>query len=307
MIKIQYHFTQDEINQTINRFGKDFFGKVLNDIETYSAKWKLSGFNLIDSYSVNLVFTCHSALFGDCVLKINNPCRETVTEAQALREYNGKRFCRLCDADTDNGIILEEQIKPGTPLRSVTSLDERLSVFASLYNGLHIPPEKAERYPTYLSWVTRITDYMSKRQDNKELYLHMKRAEELCLSVAARYPKRMLLHGDFHHDNILLNADRTYTVIDPKGVVGDPVFDAPRFILNEVDEEITGETRQKIIKVINTFEKSLNIPADILSRCFYIEMAMGTCWCVEDGEKPSLNDVLLAESVMRNFNDNVNP
>ena len=43
-------------------------------------------------------------------------------------------------------------------------------------------------------------------------------AKQVCISLFTKYPERMLLHGDLHHDNILQTEDNRYLVIDPKGV-----------------------------------------------------------------------------------------
>ncbi|WP_028608730.1 aminoglycoside phosphotransferase family protein [Paenibacillus harenae] len=299
-----YNFSQKEMENIINRFGKAFYEKVLRDIEAYAAKWALTSFQLIPSYSANLVFKCHSESFGSAVLKIGNPSSgEIETECKALRQYNGRRFCKVFDADIENGVILEECVQPGTPLRDESSLDKRLSVFCSLYQGLHVTPDHSEIYPTYTGWVGRITEYMSKRQDCKPLYEYMKKANEICLSVSALYSKKMLLHGDFHHDNILLGTNGEYKIIDPKGVIGDPVFDVPRFILNEFGDEITTELASKINDIIDRFEEILHIPNDILRQCLFVETAMGICWCVEDGATPEeypnlIKHVAFAESMM---------
>ncbi len=42
------------------------------------------------------------------------------------------------------------------------------------------------------------------------------------------------LHGDLHHDNILHSA-RGWLAIDPKGVLGDPCFDAANLFYNPLD------------------------------------------------------------------------
>lgn len=302
----RYCFKQNEIENVINHFGKDFYEKVLRDIEAYADKWTLTSFQFIPSYSAKIIFKCYSENFGNVVLKISNlSFREVFAEYNTLCQYNGRRFCRVFDADIENGVILEECVQPGNPLRDESSLDKRLSVFCSLYKGLHIPPDKAEIYPTYTEWVGRITEYMSKRQDCKELYLHMKKAKDICLSVSTLYSQKMLLHGDFHHDNILLGNDGEYIIIDPKGVIGDPVFDVPRFILNEFGDEITTELYKKINYIICILEKNLNIPNDILRQCLYVETAMGECWMVEDGstpeEYPRLNkSVGFAEAILNN-------
>lgn len=300
----RYCFKQNEIENIINHFGKDFYEKVLRDIEIYADKWSLTSFQLVPSYSANLVFICRSEIYGDVVLKIGNiSSKETLTEFNTLREYNGRRFCKIFDADLDNGVILEERVQPGNPLRDVSSLDQRLSVFSSLYKELHIAPAKEEIYPSYIDWVSRITEYMSKRQDCKELYSYMKKANDICLSVSAIYSQKMLLHGDFHHDNILLGNDGKYIIIDPKGVVGDPVFDVPRFILNEFEDKITTELYKKINHIICILENKLSIPSDILKQCLYVETAMGICWSVESGAAPEeysklIETVAFAEAIM---------
>lgn len=300
----RYAFDQNETKNIINRFGKQFYEKVTRDIELYADRWALTSFQFIPSYSANLVLKCYSESFGNVVLKIGNPSsREIVTEFNTLSQYNGRRFCKVFESDLENGIILEECIQPGTPLRDENSLEKRLSVFSSLYNGLHITPAKAELYPTYIEWVSRITEYMSKRLDCKQLYVHMKKAKEICLSVSSLYSQKMLLHGDFHHDNILLGQDGEYCIIDPKGVIGDPVFDVPRFILNEFDDEITTDLYKKINDIIVILEKKLEISHDILKQCLYVETALGMCWGVEDGATPEeyqtfLKNVEFAEAIM---------
>lgn len=241
-----FRFKENETEEIINRFGEDFHNKVLRDIEVYADKWNLTSFQLIPSYSANLVFKCYSDNLGNVVLKIGNPALEEIRkEFYTLSEYNGKRFCKVLKDDIKNGVILEERVQPGQPLRAEKSLDKRLAIFCSLYKGLHIPPTQEDIYPTYIEWVDRITDYMSRRNDCQELYGHMKKAREICSSLSALYSQKVLLHGDFHHDNILLGKDSEYVIIDPKGVIGDPVFDVPRFILNEFDDEKDAATYKK--------------------------------------------------------------
>lgn len=303
-MKKYYQFNKNEIENIIKHFGKDFYEKIVRDIKTYADKWSLTSFQLIPSYSVNLVFKCYSSSFGKVVLKIGNPSsREVFTEFNTLQEYDGRRLCKVFDADIEAGIILEECVQPGTPLRDENSIDKRLSAFSHLYNGFHITPVKAEIYPTYIEWVSRITEYMSKRQDCRELYLHMKKAKDISLSISNLYSRKLLLHGDFHHDNILLDYEGVYKIIDPKGVIGDPVFDVPRFILNEFSDEITEELYKKINYIISVLEEKLHIPKQILKQCLYVETAMGMCWSVQDGSTPEefeklLKKVAFAEVIM---------
>lgn len=299
-----YSFDKSETNNIIENFGQAFYEKVKRDLDTYSKKWKLEILKMVDYYSANSIFICKSQLFGDAILKICNPSRYVLTEVNTLREYNGGKFCRVFDSDIKNGIILEERIKPGVQLKYEKSVEKRIAVFSSLFKGLHIKAENPELYTTYLEWTENITEYMSKRNDHKDFYLYMKKAKDICTVIDSSYSRKMLLHGDFHYDNILLGSDGKYKIIDPKGVIGDPVFDLPRYILNEYydEEENTSaeELKYKINKIIDYFEATLNIPKKVIKQCFFVEMSMGACWEIQDGDTPDIMDIIFAEKIMNN-------
>jgi streptomycin 6-kinase len=96
----------------------------------------------------------------------------------------------------------------------------------------------------------------------------------------------------------LRNNQNGYTLIDPKGVIGDPIFDIPRFLLNEMEDELNKKLFDKIIYAITVIGETLGIPTKIIKKTFYIEMAMAECWMVEDGELASLDKVIFAERVL---------
>jgi streptomycin 6-kinase len=294
-----YSLSDIESVKIVDHFGQKFLDKVIWSVEAYSQRWKLKSLQLIDYFSNNCIFASQSDDFGEVILKIGNPCREVYTEFSALIEYNGRRFCRAFDSDLANGIILEERIQPGTPLRDEKSLTERLSVFTSLFADLHIAPANAIVYPTYFEWVSRITHYMSRQEDHKDLFLLMQKANNVCRSICTEYTREMLLHGDFHHDNILLDRDHEYRIIDPKGVIGDPIFDIPRFILNESFNNELPELRgQQLIEIIEYLEQRLNVPGKVIKQLYFIEMALSSCWDVESGTVPNLDKVIWAEAIM---------
>lgn len=299
-----FSFLPRETEQITARFGEAFYRDTVSRLQLYAEKWALNSLAFIPSYSANLVFTCISKSHGPAVLKLANPAFGTMaTEYGALREYGGGGFCRLYEADPEGSALLLERIRPGRPLRDESSLETRLSVFCSLYEGLHLPSSNPERYPTYQGWVEKITDEMSRRPEWAGLYAHMKRAKQICSSVSAAYSRKMLLHGDLHHDNMLLGEGGRYVIIDPKGVVGDPVFDVPRFVLNEFGDDITDELYGKITGILAALERRLRIPLETLKECLYVETVMGLCWSAEDGageeERPSmLETAAFAEAVL---------
>ncbi len=279
-------------------FGANFYQKLLKDLHKYTKLWELSQLEQIDYYSVNCIFKCVSKKYGSCILKIGNPSVETKTEYQMLREYAHKSFCKAYEADLRNGVLLIEQIKPGTQLRAEPNLDHRLHIFSDLYRNLHIETTNKDAYPTYMGWVSRITEYMHGRKEYEELYQKMRKAEENCRALCEKYKGEMLLHGDLHHDNILLGENHGYRIIDPKGVVGDAVFDIPRFILNEFEDTLDNDFCSKYIHITSTLSEKLHIHESDIRRLTYVEMCMANCWNVESKQEPNIDNVLFTEKML---------
>lgn len=293
---VRYPFGLDaaQIERIRSHFGSDFYEEVLERLPLCAERWQLTEISLLPSYSANLVFSCRSLLFGDAVLKLGKETDGIGNEYRALLHLNRERVCTVFDADPDNRMLLEERIQPGIPLRAEPSLERRLDVFCRLYSDLHQHAPSAEAFPTYTGWVHRITEEMGARPDCVDFYFHMKRACDMYDALLPLYGKQTLLHGDFHHDNILQRQNGEYAIIDPKGVIGDPVFDVPRFMLNEYRDELTlEELRENFNFMFGYLEKKLGIPVPVLRQCLYIETAMGVCWGVEDGASLAEREKLL--------------
>lgn len=272
-------------------YGAAFLQKVLQDLKFYGVKWELEELQFLPYFSVNCIFTGYSRRYGDIVLKIGKPSPYIFSEYQTLVDYHGHRFCKLYNGDPANGVLLLENIQPGAQLRKEKSLDKRIDVLCSIYPGLHIEVPQYSNYPTYLGWVQRITAYMDTRQDSIELATYMKIAEQISLELSEQYTEKKLLHGDLHHDNILLGKGGQYRLIDPKGVIGDPIFELGRFILNEPYEEAP-KPDEYVKGMIGKLYEQLNIPQDVLMKVFFIEAAMASCWHIESGASKEYSKLL---------------
>ena len=146
-----------------------------------------------------------------------------------------------------------------------------------------------------MDWVSNITTFMKTRSDYMDLQEKMVKADEICRYLWGKYTDRLLLHGDLHHDNILLGKGGYYA-IDPKGVVGSAVFDIPRFILNED----AWDKEDNFNFIVKTISIKLNIPEKDIRALFYVESCMAHCWGVEDGDlnEAYMDEILFAECMM---------
>ena len=280
-------------------FGKTFIDSMVEKLERYSERWQLRDLRLIEYYSINCLFRAESLLYGPVVLKICQPNKEVRTEIDCLSEVANSLYCRLYDFNLEDNVLLLEAIKPGTALRAETSLEKRIQAFSSVHQSIHVECQNPEHYPTYQQWVQRIAVAMLTVEGHDELRDAMQTAARLYETLQLRYPKRLLLHGDLHHDNILLDASGNYRVIDPKGVIGDPVFDVPRFILNEYRDDLDEtENRKQIEKTLRLIQERLQYPLFDLKQIFFIETAMGLSWSAESGEMVDLGVLRVAKSLL---------
>ena len=124
-------------------------------------------------------------------------------------------------------------------------------------------------YKSYAGIVCEAADDCEKsREGLKGIGAHMQAAKEMCLQVCGQYNKNMLLHIDMYGDNII-SGSGGYRIIDPKGLVGDPIFETGQYIFAECCEDKIEPG--KLRALLDYFEKRLRIPQDILRKCFYIE------------------------------------
>ena len=97
-----------------------------------------------------------------------------------------------------------------------------------------------------------------------------------------------MLHGDCHHENILLDGDR-WKIIDPKGVIGPAVLEAGRFLHNFLEDEVAGDiTHQDRLRLLRrrceVAATVLPSSAKTLMAVTYIDATLSTCWQISSGD-----------------------
>lgn len=288
-----YTINEESKEKIISEFGNDFYIRVKDNLKYYMTKWHVDDLILIKSFSANLVFKGNSKTFGPIIMKFGRIDDEFKSEVSALYDLNSKVVCKLFDVDYDYMVLLEERVVPGVSLQEEKNLDVRLDEFCNLFMQLHSSVNDSKalgrakdsnfKYKTYEEWVNNITEYMDKQDEWQEISLHMKRAKDYFVELSNNYKAKSLLHGDFHYYNILEDKSG-YKIIDPKGVIGNPIFDIPRYMLNELwDEENDSMVDTTMNKVFTVISKKLDITVEVLSKLLYIEGAMGMCWNIQDG------------------------
>ncbi len=165
-----------------------------------------------------------AAAGADAVLKLTPPeDDESDEEAEALELWAGVGAVRLLRRDRRRRALLLERARPGDDLSAVGEDDATeiavglagrlwkrgqtpgLSPFRSVHD--HVPRWLANAADDPLAAIAReLYDALDKRDDT-------------------------IVHGDFHHHNIL-RSGRGWLAIDPKPMLGEPEYDVASFLWN---------------------------------------------------------------------------
>jgi streptomycin 6-kinase len=126
-------------------------------------------------------------------------------------------------------------------------------------------------------------------------------------AIAAATAERLLanprdikpLHGDLHHDNILFGP-RGWLAIDPKGVIGDPAFDAANMFYNPLERDDLCLDPRRIAHMAEVFAATLGqAPSAILDHAIAYG-CLSASWHREDGNTVDENrELSVAEAIRK--------
>jgi streptomycin 6-kinase len=160
------------------------------------------------------------ATAGDAVLKVTPPeDDESDEEADALELWAGEGAVRLLRHDPARRALLLERALPGD---DIAGLPEDEATAIAIEVGLRLWRPAAHPFRCSGDWVPRWLR-------NAEGHPLVPLARRLYASLAVG--REVLVHGDFHHHNVLQSA-RGPVAIDPKAMLGEPEYDVPSFLWN---------------------------------------------------------------------------
>ncbi len=172
----------------------------------------------------------------DAVLKIAwGGDDESLHEADSLELWNGDGAVRLLRSDPSRRALLEERAVPGHDLSEVPE-ELELAIAVDVGRRLWRPAGRPFRWigDVVPGW---IDDGEREADEGSEL---IPLARELLAELDVG--RATLIHGDFHHHNILRHGDR-WVAIDSKAMLGEPEYDIPSFLWNPLSYRMTDEAR----------------------------------------------------------------
>ncbi len=155
----------------------------------------------------------------------------------ALRLFNGEGACRLIDCDEERYWMLLERLKPGVMLLTLEDDEEATHIAAEVMQKIWRPVPKDDVFIRLSAWFNGLKKLRSTFNGGTGPFDEnlVERVERSVMDLLAENHKPVLMHGDFHHYNIL-SSERGWLVIDPKGVIGPACYEVGPLLINPWDD-----------------------------------------------------------------------
>jgi len=251
-----------------------------------SADWSLTVAEPLKNLSYHYVAPCVCADGEEAILKIGFPEEKTefLSETKTLRLYNGEGTVRLLRTNEKRYAMLLEKLVPGETLGKMCLQDDRETVRIGADILIKIVREAPEEHGFH-----KLDDWYSGLRRAKETAFPaeiVKNARRLYQELSGKTKRKFLLHGDFHHENILSATRAPYLVIDPKGLIGDPGYDIGVF-LNNHRNWLEGERDMeiKLDSAVEQFSTVMKIPAVDIRNWAFIQCILSAWWTFEENSE----------------------
>lgn len=271
-------------------------------IRDWCDRWDVALDPKLPEISYNLVLFGTTPTHGPVVIKTSPPHEEVTAEIEALRANQGPGLVKLLDADPTVSILLEERVIPGTLLRSFTSTGtltdvDATEIAAECMKRYWSPaPENAQLFPLD-RWFKSLYEYRQRFPAGEGpipaelLNLAIQHTDHLL----ATEQERVILHGDLHHGNILRNEREGWTIIDPKGLVGERGYDIGQWMLNPYGLHQWPNLREAIETRLSMFTDLLGIDRYRIWQWALAHSVLSECWTLEGAtvESDSLHALVI--------------
>jgi streptomycin 6-kinase len=265
-------------------------------IDEVSQRWGLSDLNPVPNLSFNFVAFAKRNK-EDVVLKMGIPNSELISEMTTLKLFNGNGACQLLEFDEERGFLLLERLKPGRMLAELEDDDERTKIAAEVMQKIWRPLESGSKFfeaqqqtiefqkfirlSAWFNGLIKIRPHFNGGTGPFPKKL-LERVEFFLPELFADKNIK-LMHGDFHHYNIL-SSERGWLVIDPKGVIGPAGYETGPFMLNPWDNRQLDRARiqRRAERRVGILSEQLGMKRETILKWAMAHAVLSAWWSIED-------------------------
>jgi streptomycin 6-kinase len=251
--------------------------EVQSRVQEHVLTWRISVDEVVHTATSVLVFGHRH--HEPVVLKVVKRIDGEWLAGQVLDAFAGRGVVRV--VERGQGAMLLERLVPGRPLaHEEADDDEATFILADVIRRMS-PGAPPSTTPTVDSWEEAFHRYRANGTidiPNSLLEAAHRTSVDLCESQAAT----RLLHGDLHHGNVLLDSQRGWLAIDPKGVVGELAFEVGAALRNPCEHSWFYAEPATIRKRVAHFAAVLGLDTRRMLAWAFAQAILAAIWELED-------------------------
>jgi streptomycin 6-kinase len=224
--------------------------------------------------------------FGTCdgqavVLKVIKRTGDEWHSGKVLEAFDGKGVVRTLGFV--EGAVLMERLQPGTSVADVSLQgrdEEATEIIARVIRAMS--PRQLAAVPTVNDFSRSFGQYLA-NGDRQIPSALIEDAQRTYSELSESQTSVRLLHGDLHHYNVLMDDQRGWLAIDPKGVIGELEYELGASLRNPLERPELFTLSKTVETRIRVFAKTLGVDFSRVLRWTFAQAVLATIWLVEDG------------------------
>jgi streptomycin 6-kinase len=309
MLSLPPHFIRN-VTEAFPNEGAAWLVALPDSLADVATQWSLTLGDAVPNLSFNYVCFATRADGTPAILKVCVPNREVKQEIDALNFCNGRFAARLLESDADRGWLLLERIFPGTPLSAIVETDDDAAtrILGQMMQELCVPLPATHPFLPLTEWA-KVFNALRQRFDGKTGPFPESLIARAEATFALPVALPVLLHGDFHHDNVIkkaLDDDllghhqglNQWVMIDSKGMAGDRLADVGPILYNPLEyidhhPNLYAVTDRRIA----ILSEVLNAERDLIIEWGLAMTMLSAVWSLDDSTEGWRMTLRLAETL----------
>ncbi len=224
---------------------------------------------------------------SSAVLKLGLPFNpHMVDEAAALDAFAGSGAVRLLRFDEALGAVLLERASPGTTAADLVAHHDEDATAAAIgvLQRLHASPGGQGSLRPLIGQRDALIRYLADPGQDQSVPGHLVvQAAELFTRMVETAEKKVVLHGDLHHDNIVRATRDPWLAIDPHGVFGDRGYDVGSLLYNPDIAARDPQLLSLVPRRIDQLVEGLALPRERVVAWGFVKAVLSEVWTAQGG------------------------
>jgi streptomycin 6-kinase len=289
------------LRSTLGTAAEKFLADLPSLIDEATGRWGLTDIETVENLSYHYVALARQDT-RHVVLKIGVPNEELTSQIETLKLYDGRGACSLIQSDEVKGMLLLERLMPGRMLSDLEDDEQATRIAAQVMRELWRPAPHDGRFLSLRKWFDGLDQLRvrfggaSGRSPLPDSLVD--KAQGLVRELFAEGRPDVLLHGDFHHYNVMESL-RGWLIIDPKGVIGPAGYEAGPFLMNPFDLLQRPDPVRVTGRRIAILAESLGFERKLVQAWGFAHAVLSAWWNVEDGDGDADHSLHCAEVISK--------